>query len=175
MMTKSFWTRICRFLATISIALTLVFVSTNANAGDADNEWYGEQIMAADAAAITWVPFVLLLGNLSGDHIDDDYLVPVALAGYALGGPIIHAAHQQWWQASASFGMRVGLPFVGGYIATKLSGTSDLSALGPAFVGGLSGVVTAMAVDYIFLANRPISKQADTAPKTQMLQVQWRF
>jgi hypothetical protein len=101
-----------------------------------DGDWYGAQILSADAAA---VGLGLVCSALHGEG--------ACLLPYVLGGPAVHIAHGQAGRAAASLVMRVSLPFLGGLAGLRLS---DNDAIDDVVVGVLTGVVAASLVDAVF-------------------------
>ena len=67
---------------------------------------YAERMIAIDATADT-----LIVAGLVSEH---DWAIYAGLASYALGGPILHAAHDEWPRAGVSLGVRLGLPLATG-------------------------------------------------------------
>jgi hypothetical protein len=127
--------------------------------------WYGWQTLSTDGAAFS----LLVLGGslISNDNTDSgvvvtDSFVILSAASYALGGPIVHAAHQNWGTAAASLGLRVGLPLTGiliGSAADRCGANNDsdvCGAVGPG-IGALLGIGAAIAIDATTLAYDQVS------------------
>lgn len=156
----------------VIVVAALLTMSATAHAGDGD-EWYGWQIMPFDAAAI----------GLTVYDMNDGWETSAGAAGfasYALGGPIVHLAHGQWWESAGSLGLRVGLPLTGVMIASALNPSTgnsqaDLAGLGDGITAAAVGVIAAVAIDYIFLARKSTLKSSDASSQAQMLQLQWSF
>lgn len=120
-------------------------------------EYYGWQVMLADAASLA------LLFNDEGTWL--------GVGGYALGGPIVHAAHGNVGSTLASAGLRAGLPVLGFFAGVILveqdshCGEEEydcddgFAALGAGLALGALGVVSAVAIDWLALGwdDRPAS------------------
>lgn len=102
---------------------------------------YGERMIAIDATAD-----VLIVGGLVGDQ---DWVIYAGLASYAVGGPILHAAHDEWPRAGISLGMRLGLPLATGAIgdAICIDDTGLLRCIDSAAVGAAIGLFAAQLID----------------------------
>src|SRR5262249_36553546 len=82
--------------------------ATSAAPPSAAPSWYGWQALLVDAAATAPVDIGAASAKSGG--------LAVALAGagiYAVGGPIIHAAHHRWAAMGGSLGLRLLLPAPG--------------------------------------------------------------
>jgi hypothetical protein len=93
----------------------------------------------------------------------------VGVAGYALGGPIVHAAHGDWGRAGISLSARVVLPvvgIVGGHELCVAGSDEDHDELLPCFgsmiLGGIAGIVGAEVLDWAAVSRGP-------EPRTMML------
>lgn len=100
----------------------------------ASSGWYGWQVLIVDGASAASL-----------------FVSPaVGLAGYGLGGPIVHLAHRRLDNAAASLGTRLLLPPAAAFVAGSVFGggstRGELAGL-PALAGGALGVVTAVALD----------------------------
>lgn len=108
--------------------------------------WYGWQVLITDGASIAALAVA----------------PPASVAGYALGGPIVHLAHGRLDNAAASLGTRVLLPpafaFVAGALLDDRRG-GDFGGLGM-LAGGAVGVVSAMALDAALYARSAPTKAA---------------
>ena len=83
-----------------------------------ERRWYGWQILAGDATAVT-----LVFLGAAESNVNQGVGTTLGVAGFAglvTGGAIVHAVHRQWWWTATSTGLRIGLPLVGGLIGTKL-------------------------------------------------------
>src|SRR6185503_13846208 len=68
--------------------------------------WYGWQTLLVDGASLAVLTGAGLSLNESNDYWSSNAAVYPGLAGYILGPPIVHAAHDHWEKAGASFGVR---------------------------------------------------------------------
>lgn len=166
---SEFWRRVVGVIAVVAV---VTVTAATAHADDSvEDEWYGWHIMPVDAASIGLIAYGVADGESTA--------VFSGFAGYALGGPIVHLAHERWWESAGSLGLRLGLPLTGVLIANLLdsSGGNTFSAGGfaNAMLWLTAGTVSAMALDYIFLAQKPTSESGDSASEVQMLQLQWQF
>ena len=123
--------------------------------------WYGWQTLLVDAATVALAATVGTVD--SGDRQVENVIAGMVLVPYALGGPVVHAAHGQWGRAGASLGLRLGAPTVGalgGYLVGSAScarpDTSDVpcAAVG-AGLGLLAGGAAAIILDAAVLAYEP--------------------
>lgn len=133
--------------------------------------WYGWQTLTTDGVAIA--SFVL-----AGYAEEATVLPTVGLGTYIIGGPIVHASHDNWGRAGISSGMRVGLPLVAGgalYAVSSCGTTSDAGEvtadgwceLGRALVALFSGAVgatVASALDASLLAWEPTEVEPQVSP-----------
>jgi hypothetical protein len=97
--------------------------------------WYGWQILAVDAAALT-------IGGVGHEH---DALVYGAVGTYFAGAPLVHYAHDRPWHAAGSVAMRATFPLIGMMI-TASGESHDVSGLS-VLLGLVVGVGAAMAID----------------------------
>lgn len=95
---------------------------------DAERRWYGWETLTVDAVSISAIP-----------------VAGVGIAGYLLGGPIVHASHDRWGIAAASLGLRLGLPLVGGMAGSKLENCHVSSSYDEGMCG-LAGLILGMGV-----------------------------
>jgi hypothetical protein len=122
--------------------------------------WYGWQTLLVDASVVV-VAFGLSAATSDRAPWVGASLPAVAVGGFLLGGPVVHAAHGRWNTAAASLAVRAGLPvggaLVGAGIASVTCGSScrfgggdggdvPYALLGAAF-GGVIGVIAAPFVD----------------------------
>jgi len=138
--------------------------------------WYGWQTLSADVATVALSLGVGQLNNNAGGY--------TFLGGYLLGGPTVHAFHQQYGKAGISLALRAGLPVtlgLGGLLLgssqckeRKDDGNNEiivppcgplLGAVGAAF-GVFTGVVAASALDMAFLARKqePVKEGVSWSP-----------
>jgi len=135
-----------------------------------ETSWYGYQTLFVDAASLG----VLVVGVAASN----DALGALGIAGYALGGPSIHAAHKRSGAVAGSLALRLGLPLAAGGIgyaaasAHKCETDSDGNGCDWA---GLAGIVTvgfsvfigmtvASIVDAAALAHESIPASPATKP-----------
>ena len=130
--------------------------------------WYGNQTIVVDVAST-----LLMVGGLAG-HVDAVFLI--GLAGYAFGGPAIHAVHGRPEITLASFFVRFAVPAVTGLIGAGIGDATlrrqpsfnDGSFLSPPVAGALVGVplgmVGAMVLDSSLLAWTPAPPTARPRP-----------
>jgi hypothetical protein len=130
-------------------------------------QWYGWQTLSTDGAALSLL--VLSGALLSNDNSDSGGFaldsVELAAGTYVLGGPIVHAAHQNWGAAAASLGLRVGLPLTGILFGSAgCANDSDTHLCGAVGLGALLGIGTAIAVDASALGYEqvPVTSAATT-------------
>jgi hypothetical protein len=101
---------------------------------------------------------VAALGLVLGGMGNSPELALSGVATYALGGPIVHAAHGRWGTAGASLVLRVGLPTGLALLGANLNSCdrrTDPEGLCPAVSAGLGfvvGAVAAIALDAGLLA-----------------------
>ncbi len=117
--------------------------------------WYGWQTLATDGAAVALVGLGLAveLGTDSPPSALTASLFTLGIAGYALGGPMVHFSQGHTGRGFASLALRVGLPVVLGFGAVQVfcESTRELCPL-VAIPGGLLGILTAIPVDAAVLA-----------------------
>jgi len=101
-----------------------------------ERRWYGWQILIPDG-----VSGALLAVAIANEKTIPTTL-PLSLAGYGLGGPIVHGAHGRWGAAGVSLLLRGALP-LGGIMVGMSGCTPYREACGE--TAALLGV-TAMAV-----------------------------
>ena len=123
--------------------------------------WYGWQVLLADAE---WIGLYVLASQKSNPVLEAT-LLGSAIAGYTLGGPAVHAIHDEWEMAGVSLFLRVGLPLAGGYIGSKQGSDCSESRgfqlcfdLGPA-IGFVTGMAAAMTIDAVALAHEPVREK----------------
>lgn len=161
-------------LAAFAVAAVLFAGATASAADSAEREWYGGKVIGADAAAI---------GLFAGaGAADSAALASVAGGVYALGGPIVHIAHDRGQTAAGSLGLRVGLPLGTGLIGILASNLFLGAASGVvgAFdglqwfaAGALVGAAGAMVIDWFVLSHRYVPTSSETVERG--LQLRWDF
>jgi hypothetical protein len=124
-----------------------------------NRRWYGWQGLAVDAgASAAWLTSIALLSSdeSSGHERRETTAQALMIAGgvgYMAGGPTTHWLHGRKWQALGSFGMRGGLPVVGGLIGLNAAtcpppnGDYGNCGLPELLLGAAAGAVVAMALD----------------------------
>jgi hypothetical protein len=143
-------------------------------------DWYGWETLLTDSLATGVVGMGISTGRAP-------YAGTFAFAGlgtFALGGPIVHAAHGRWGIAAADVGLRVGSvalgAVVGGMLGKAAQGNScggaagvddicvpsDSGLIEGVFFGGMVGVVVASAIDSAVLAREPRASPPDEARLT---------
>jgi hypothetical protein len=124
---------------------------------------YRSDVVLADGLSLGAV----FLGALG----DKEEAAAWGLTGYFLAAPIVHIAHGRGVQALQSFGLRAGLPLLGGWMGYRIGpqdnacvygaredgdysgdgGCGDGGSIGGMLLGGIAGGVTAMIVDAKYL------------------------
>jgi hypothetical protein len=132
-----------------SLVTVVAIVALASSTARAEEEWYGYQVAAPDV-----VGSVLLLAGIQSESVGAGAL---GVSGMFFGGPIVHAAHGHWGRAGASFGLRVGAPFLGAILGGPLgaggkSGKHALDGIVYAIFGAGLGYVAAAVFDIAYLA-----------------------
>lgn len=114
-----------------------------------ETRWYGWQNMLVDGGTIA-----LSVALLTSDNREVVERAPlVFLAGYALGSPSVHWAHENVGKGFASLGIRVGAPLVGGLAGCALDDSNgDFGCLGGVVIGAAAMSIAGIVVDYAVLA-----------------------
>ena len=119
--------------------------------------WYGWQTLSLDGLLLVGGVAMLPLSNSRSDLAESLLWVPVV--GFAVGGPAFHLIHREPWRALGSFGLRAGLPVLGGAIGIGLVATCPPAegdygncGLGELIIGAATGVVAASLIDGLALA-----------------------
>ena len=126
--------------------------------------WYGYQTMISDLLSTS----VLFAGAASFDLCISVFsstdrtchneiptmLILGGMAGYTLGGPVIHAAHGHWDKAGYSLGLRV-VPIAG---AIGIASALDAGGATPLLVGGAA--LTGMVLDSAVLGYETVAVDA---------------
>lgn len=153
-----------------------------ATVADAPAYWYGWQTLAADAGAIALFTTAGLLSN-AADHGAHDRTAATAtlwlgLGTYALGGPIVHLAHDRPATMARSSAMRVLLPLAGGITALPAArivcdsrnDDDGLACLGASFVVGAGlGLIAAAVLDATLLARVPRAEADGSGERTSFV------
>jgi hypothetical protein len=167
-----------------SIRIVVAIVASSGIADASPEPAYGVQIAAADVTA-------LVVGT-SGAWLD----FPAAeIAGgiYLFGGPTVHVAHGELDRAAASLGLRAGLPIAGllagdllHHVIIDIDDPHPWNFDGPPsmfwVVGGIGGMLGAIAIDIKYLANehrppRPYVPvvTARASPQATSVAATWTF
>jgi len=135
--------------------------------GPTDTHRYGTKIALVDglsfgAMMIGVVVLVTSLTEYDNGGDDGDAALGVALmiggaGGYLFGGPLVHSSQGNTSGAWKSFGLRLGLPLVGGLIGEAMrkqecNGDYCTESSGPGDSLSGIGVLSAMVIDWFVLA-----------------------
>lgn len=91
------------YIGALLATLSLLTTSNQATAQTDDRDWYGEQILIADASALA-----LGIGGYAVDDSNDDWIWPAtATMLWAFTGPVVHFAHGNIGRGSASLVTRL--------------------------------------------------------------------
>jgi zinc transporter ZupT len=134
-------------------------------------EWYGRPMVIADALSLTAFFGGVLLGSSEYSDLTDglaDGLALVGLAGYLVGGPIVHFSEGRVDIGGASLGLRLGAPLVGagvgffaGAVAWSDCDEGNMCVLEGVAIGVLlgfvGGLLVATVVDDAALARKPVT------------------
>ena len=139
--------------------------------GEQEYDDYRLTLVLSDATAIS-----LLLGTaaVSENETISTGFVLAGLGTYALGGPIIHFAHDQPARGFTSLGLRVGLPGAGVLVGAGLlmgcpPNDEGWCAVGAVIFGGViavGGALTAMIIDDSMLGRAPKNPPKDQVRRT---------
>ena len=120
--------------------------------------WYGWQTLSLDGLLLVGSIATLQLNDSRPDLAETLFWVPVV--GFAVGGPTFHLIHREPWRALGSFGLRTGLPVLGGAIGIGLvascppaGGDYGNCGLAELIVGAAMGVIAASLIDGLALAH----------------------
>jgi hypothetical protein len=112
-----------------------------------EERWYGWQTLTTDGASF----LLAIVAGASSDSFEGAGAIAVlSLGGYLLGGPSVHFAHENPGRAFGSLALRGGLPLAFGAVGVQLESCQDgefLCGVGGAVLGGLLGIVSAIAID----------------------------
>jgi hypothetical protein len=132
---------------------------TSATTG-ASPEWYGWQPLLVDGLALGTLP--LELGSSSFARTPSaTYLFVGSVSTYALGAPIVHAAHHHYRRAALDLLLRAGAVSVGGLIGGAAGGSPSCDGTrvdcltgspNGVMVGAVIGAVAASTIDASFLS-----------------------
>jgi hypothetical protein len=119
--------------------------------------WYGWQTLSLDGLLLVGGVAMIPLSNSRSDLAESLLWLPVV--GFAVGGPAFHLVHREPWRALGSFGLRAGLPVLGGAIGIGLLATCPPAhgdygncGVGELIIGAATGVVAASLIDGLALA-----------------------
>lgn len=155
---------IARSLATAILSLATLALGGPARAAQpsstpAGSEWYGWQTLASDAvAAALLTSGGLMLRARDGGDDPAPGAVAVAASGmgtYALGAPIVHAAHRRYGAAGLSLAARVLAP---GAVAGALGRGAPSAAKTSAILGA---ALVPVVLDAAWLARAPGRARAE--------------
>jgi len=120
--------------------------------------WYGWQMMVLDAVPIA------LVGVTAG-NIDSDTFGPalLGLPVFALGGPIVHLAHERPVAALGSLGLRVTVPLLFAAAAAGDGCHDCADPTGPALTWGAIGMAAVTMVDATFLGREKAKEEKPRA------------
>lgn len=118
-------------------------------------KWYGWQTLAVDAGTIG---VALTTKGATGSS---PAAVGVLASGYALGAPIVHLVHGSLIKAGESFGLRLGLPVIGGLIGSAFESCAFQCTGGVYTVTGvLIGYIAAVTIDSAVIARERVVASA---------------
>ena len=137
---------------------------------DETTRWYGWQTLLADAAPVTLFALAeLKIASEGGDQSkcpECSALFVATFATYLVVAPLVHASHGRGWTAVADFGLRLGIPTVGGLLGAALfAGKNGLESTAGAVLGATAGLVTAVIVDATVLAYEPVDAGSSVSAK----------
>ncbi|HET9956257.1 MAG TPA: hypothetical protein VFQ61_17235 [Polyangiaceae bacterium] len=114
--------------------------------------WYGWQTLLVDGAA---------LGIVAGGfavrpaHSDWSVVSVVGVGAWVLGAPAVHLAHGRVGVSFASLGLRLALPALGGYLASRPCSSGECSAQTLGVLVGAALIPAPMLIDAVWLAREP--------------------
>lgn len=136
--------------------------------GSTRTRWYGWQTLIVDLGGMmAYSAWFTAAGEGDARTNANNVMGPIWYGAYALGAPIVHAAHGHWGRAAGSLAMRTAgvaaVALVGMGIGSLASGgDSDGAAAGLA-VGVLAGVVTPIVIDAAVLSREKVRVQSGEA------------
>jgi hypothetical protein len=140
------------------LASAAALAQSNSSESEPREHWYGWQTLAVDGTIALTTLFVLATEDA---ELAEDLALPL-LGAYAIGVPLVHAAHRRAVTAP-SFAIRVLAPPIGFMLGLGLHGMGvlppDHSDTAPftygSVIGGLLGVGGAVALDAAVFAYEP--------------------
>lgn len=151
--------------------------ATAAPAAPADppREWYGWQTLMVDGMSI----LTFTMGQLAGTDAYGISAIAMGsgVVGYAVGGPLVHAAHGHPGRASGSLLMRLGSPVLGALTGAVVASVASSGCHGElcdltyglygAAVGAAGGAAAAVVVDSVALASEPAQPEPERASRVR--------
>jgi hypothetical protein len=132
--------------------------------------WYGWQTLIADGTSLVVLPVL-------GGATQSEALLGMAVGGYFLAPPVIHAVHGRWGMTFASLGIRLGLPTVGvllGAAADQDECGGDLCLPVGAAIGFIIGIGGAVTIDAALLSDEKIdTEERDAAARAKRRGFAW--
>ena len=118
---------------------------------------YRYQTILADVAAVGLIAVAF--------ETQSEEVLLTGMLSYAVAAPIIHGVHGHGLRAAGSVGLRVGLPFVGGFGMLAAIGDNDGEEGLAAFMVGFGlGGISAMIIDSAFIARATPGKPRRLTP-----------
>jgi hypothetical protein len=150
-----------RIAAVLLAALALAPALAHADAPRAPSsqDWYGWQILAADAVVIGGSAVLLT------SQEDDDLGAGVLLGGLALSGPVIHTLNGRADRIPTSLGLRVGAPLLAAAVFS--AGCEGWDCIGATAGGFIVGGLTAELVD-VLRATTDVVDESAIQPVVQL-------
>lgn len=119
---------------------------------DSGTRWYGWQTIMVDAG---WMLSAGLTSGINRGEVS----ATIAVGGYLLGAPILHAAHGNWPSAGISLGLRTTLPLAGAFTGLALTSRgNNWDGLAGFGIGGALGMIGAMVIDAAALSTESGSR-----------------
>jgi hypothetical protein len=127
------------------------------------SRWYGSQTLATDGISLV-LSFAAIAAN---DSQASSALGIASLGTFVLGGPLVHFAHGQVGKGFGSLALRTALPLAAGFAGGQLASAdcgAEFCGIGGVLLGGLTGVVAAVAIDSAGLAYEPVRERTSSWP-----------
>lgn len=106
-------------------------------------EWYGWQTLTVDGASTALVGLGVAA---SGSPTASAGLALTGVSGFALGAPIVHAAHGRWGVAAADLGLRAGAVALGGFVGAEVGREAAPASCNSVLLGCLGDTLDGLAV-----------------------------